>query len=101
MTLSEFLKEHEHSFITLGVVLMATLLGYGVLGFVFMAGIWLGREHSQAEYRYMSMHKINRSELKWNNALDFDVWDRHSLLSNLMLPIFIGILTVIIGVNVC
>lgn len=94
------INEHSHSLITFGVVLIATLLGYGLYALLLFSGVLAGREHAQAEYRYMSMHKINRSELKWFDAFNMNVWDKHSLLSNFALPIFIGILTVIIGVNV-
>ena len=94
MILAEFKKEHDHSLITFGVVLIATLFGYGLYALLVMVGIWIGREHAQAEYRYMKLHNINRSELRWFDGFKIEAWDYHSFVNNLCLPILVGSLIV-------
>ena len=96
--MGEQIKEHSHSLITFGVVLVATLFGYGVLGFVFMAGIWFGREHSQAEYRYMKLKGINRSKLGFFDGFRKEAWSKDSLINDLILPIMVGLLTICIQI---
>ena len=39
------LEKHEHSLITIEVVIVATSLGVGLYGLLMMVGFWLGREH--------------------------------------------------------
>lgn len=47
-----------------------------------MAGSWffLGREHSEAEYRWMDLHKTNRTGAESIGAFSPDVWTIGSLL---------------------
>ena len=88
------LKKHEHSLITIGVVLVATLLGMGLYGLLAMAGFWLGREHAQAEYRYMKLHSINRDKLKFFDGFKCEAWNYGSFVDDLVLPAFVGIIVI-------
>ena len=90
MTLSKFMYDHEHSVVTLIVVLIACLFGLGFYALVLMSGVWVGREHAQAEYRYMKLHGINRSDLKWYDGFKTEAWDRDSSLYDMVFPIVIG-----------
>lgn len=54
----------NHSVIMIIIVIVACTIGTEWYALLFMSGFWLGREHSQAEYRYMDKHNINRSNLK-------------------------------------
>ena len=84
------IAKHEHSLITIGVVLAATLAGYGVYALILIAGFWLGREHSQAEYRYMSKFHINRGNLGFFDGFNPLVWNYDSFVNDLVLPIVVG-----------
>ena len=99
MSLKITLAKHEHSLITFGVVLIATLSGYGLYALILMAGFWLGREHSQAEYRYMKLRNITRDGLKWYDSLKKEAWNYDSLVNDLVLPIAVGVL-LLVAVNI-
>ena len=97
MSLKTLLSKHEHSLITFGVVLVATLAGYGLYTLILMAGFWLGREHSQAEYRFMSKFHLNRESLGFFDGCNPLVWNYDSFVNDLVLPIVVGGL--IVGVS--
>ena len=57
-------------------------------GAALAAGIFVGREHAQAEYRWIEQvgqHK--RANMNPWDALDIKMWDFHSWFWNLSLPI--------------
>ena len=91
------INTHSHSIITLGVVLVATIFGYGIESLLLMSGIWLGREHSQAEYRYMKLKRITREELSDADGFRLEAWNYDSFVNDLVLPIVVGGL--ILGVS--
>lgn len=97
MSLKITLSKHEHSLITFGVVLIATLFGYGIETLALMSGFWFGREHSQAEYRYMKLKGINRSKLGFFDGFRLEAWNYDSFVNDLVLPIVVGVL--ILGVS--
>ena len=90
MSLKITLSKHEHSLITFGVVLIATLFGYGLYALVLMVGFWFGREHSQAEYRYMKLKRITRKELSDADGFRLEAWNYDSFVNDLVLPIVVG-----------
>lgn len=94
---SDVIKTHEHSIITAIVVGVACIFGVGLYTLLLMAGFWLGREHSQAEYRYMKLKGINRELLKWNYIFKKEAWNYDSFVNDLVLPIIVGGL--IVGVS--
>lgn len=95
--MNSFITEHSHSLITIGVVLIATLLGYGLYALVLMAGVWIGREHAQAEYRYMKLKGITREELSDADGFRLEAWNYDSFVNDLVVPIVVGGL--ILGVS--
>lgn len=97
MNIKNIIEEHEHSLITFGVVLIATLFGCGLLGLLLMSGIWLGREHAQAEQRCIQKYYENkRANAHWYCGFELIAWDYHSFVNNMCLPILLG--SLIVGV---
>ena len=90
------LKKHEHSIITAIVVSVACIFGVGLYALLLMAGFWLGREHSQAEYRYMSKFHINREGLGFFDGFNPLAWNYDSFVNDLVLPIAVGILILLV-----
>ena len=91
------LKKHEHSIITAIVVSIACIFGVGLYALLLMAGFWAGREHSQAEYRYMKLKGINRSKLGFFDGFRLEAWNYDSFVNDLVLPIVVG--GIIVGVT--
>ena len=94
----KFWYNFNHSIITAILVAAGCLFGYGFESLLIIGGFWLGREHSQAEYRYMKLKGINRSKLGFFDGFKKEAWDRDSFLNDLMIPIIVGII-LLIGVN--
>lgn len=90
--MNSLIKTHEHTLITVAIVLATSLLGYGLYGAIGMAMFWFGREHSQAEYRYMSLKHINRSELGFFDGFKREAWNSDSLVNDLIIPSVVGLL---------
>ena len=80
----------EHTLIALSVqAAIGLATGNWWTGAALAAGIFAGREHAQAEYRWIEQfghHK--RANLHPLDALDIKMWDFHSWFWNLALPIF-------------
>ena len=94
----KFWYNFNHSIITAILVAVGCLFGYGLDTLLVVGGFWLGREHSQAEYRYMKLKGINRSKLGLFDGFRLEVWDRDSFLKDLMIPIIVGLLTICIQI---
>lgn len=94
---SYVIKTHEHSIITAIVVSVACIFGVGLYALLLMAGFWLGREHSQAEYRFMKLKRITREELSDADGFKLEAWNYDSFVNDLVLPIVVGGL--ILGVS--
>ena len=91
------IKTHSHSIITAVLVTAGCLFGYGLETLLVVGGFWFGREHSQAEYRYMKLKGINRSKLGFFDGFRLEAWDRDSFLKDLTIPIVVGIVLLIVG----
>ena len=92
------LKKYEHSVITAVVVSVACIFGVGLYALLLMAGFWVGREHSQAEYRFMKLKGITREDLSDADGFSREAWNYDSFVNDLVLPVIIGGL--IIGVTI-
>ena len=92
--LSNVIKNHNHTIITAVLVTVGCVFGYGIETLLVVGGFWFGREHSQAEYRYMKLKGINRSKLGFFDGFRLEAWDRDSFLKDLMIPIIVGLLTI-------
>lgn len=91
------IKTHEHSIITAIIVSIASIFGVGLYALLLMAGFWFGREHSQAEYRFMKLKGIAREELSDADGFRLEAWNYDSLVNDLVMPIVVGGL--ILGVS--
>ena len=94
----KMIKTHEHSIITAIVVSVACIFGVGIYALLLMAGFWAGREHSQAEYRFMKLKGITREELSDADGFRREAWNYDSFVNDLVLPIVVGGL--ILGVTI-
>ena len=90
-------SNHSHTIITAILVAVGCVFGFGLETLLIVAGFWFGREHSQAEYRYMKLKGINRSKLGLFDWFRLEAWDRDSFLNDLMIPIMVGIIFLIGG----
>ena len=87
-------NNHNHTIITAVLVTVGCVFGYGIDTLLIVSGFWFGREHSQAEYRYMKLKGINRSKLSLYDGFKLEAWSKDSFLNDLMIPILIGLLTI-------
>jgi len=92
MNIQTLIKIHEHTLITVAIVLATSLLGYGLYGAIGISMFWFGREHAQAEYRYMSLKRINRSELGFFDGFKREAWNSDSLMNDLIIPSVVGLI---------
>ena len=90
-------NNHSHTIITAGIVFLACLLGFGVEALLVVSGFWFGREHSQAEYRFMKLKGITREKLSDIDGFRLEAWNYDSFINDLVLPIIVGGL--ILGVS--
>lgn len=94
---SNVIKNHNHTIITAVLVTAGCVLGYGLGTLLIVSGFWLGREHSQAEYRYMKLHHITREHLSDIDGFRLEAWNYDSFVNDLVIPIVVGGL--ILGVS--
>ena len=93
---SNIVNNHNHTIITAVLVTVGCLLGFGIETLLAVVGFWFGREHAQAEYRYMKLKGINRSKLGFFDGFRLEAWDRDSFLKDLTIPIMVGIILLIV-----
>lgn len=85
-----------HAIITAAIASMAWPLGWHQEFSLFMAAIYIGREHAQAEYRSIkSFYGGKRANAPWWCGFEPIAWDLKSLLDWLG-PLCIAILTSLI-----
>ena len=90
-------KNNNHTIITAVLVAAGCVFGYGLESILIVGSFWFGREHSQAEYRYMKLKGINRSKLGFFDGFRKEAWNKDSFFNDLVLPIVVGGL--ILGVS--
>ena len=90
-------KKYNHIIITIVLVAIAIPFGFEICTLLMLSGFWFGREHSQAEYRYMKLKCINRSKLGFFDGFRKEAWSKDSLINDLMIPIMVGIILLIGG----
>lgn len=85
------MKNYEHPIIAALVCLAIMLAGLPGLLCLAPAAVFAGREHAQAEYRWIERfgHGV-RANMPWWGGFDPKVWDTHSALLNLSIPALIG-----------
>ncbi|GAA3704476.1 hypothetical protein GCM10022421_09110 [Oceanisphaera sediminis] len=81
----------SHTIITLAAVLAAFLFNWQWQAALAMTAFWAGREHAQAEYRWLTAHKANRSRMPWCAGFLPESWHRDGLVNDLLLPSVAGL----------
>ena len=83
------LFEFQHTLIALTVqAAIGLATGNWWAGAALMSGVLMGREHAQAEYKWIEHYgQGRRANLPWWGWADPRVWDVHSWFWNLSLPI--------------
>lgn len=80
----------SHALITVVAVLAASLFGWQWQAALAMSMFWFGREHAQAESRWLTAHKANRSRMPWHAGFLPESWNRDGLVNDLLLPAVVG-----------
>jgi hypothetical protein len=82
------LFDFVHPAMALVIVLVFDQFGFGLVGATLASAFFAGREHAQAEYKWIEhFGEGKRANMKWWNAFDKRVWDTHSWFWNLVAPI--------------
>jgi len=92
----KFWYKYNHLIITAILTTISCFLGYGLESSLIIGGFWLGREHSQAEYRFMKLQKITRDDFGFLQGFNPIAWNFDSLFNDLILPILTGILILLL-----
>lgn len=82
----------QHSLITLACTGIGWLLGQPVAGAAFGTALFIGREHAQAEYRWIERYgNGKRANLPLWGGFDSRVWDMGSVL-DWSVPLVVGVI---------
>ena len=87
------IAELEHLVIAMTIqAICGFFTGDFILGGVFASAFFFGREHAQAEERWIGRHGGKREGMPYFAGFYLSVWDVHSWFWNLTLPIIGNIL---------
>jgi hypothetical protein len=92
----KFWYNFNHSIITAVLVTVGCIFGYGLDTLLVVGGFWFGREHAQAEYRFMKIQGITREDLGFLQGFNPIAWNKDSFIVDLIIPIIIGVLVILI-----
>lgn len=92
----KLILKFNHSLITIPIVLVFSLFGYGYLAAIACTWFWIGREYTQAEYRYMENHKTNRNKSPWYMGFLSESWNIDSFIVDMLIPSVIAFITVLV-----
>ncbi len=86
--------KYTHAPISCAIVLVAMVAGGDAfLACAVMAGWWVSREWTQAEYRWIeSLGNGTRASMPWWGGFDPRVWSFKSLVMDMMLPAVVSFL---------
>lgn len=77
-------KSHlEHIAYTLALLAVGYWLGFAGIALGLAIGLMVGREHAQAEYKYLQTAGLKRSEVKWLELrvlVSKSTWSKDSVL---------------------
>lgn len=78
----------NHTLIALAVQgIVYLLLGSAIVGAALAIGVFFGREHAQAEYRWIERFGDGkRANWNWNNIFTSKIWSVDSLVWDFLLP---------------
>jgi hypothetical protein len=85
----------QHVIIALACLGIGCLLRYPVAGAAFGVALFVGREHAQAEYRYIAMHGGIRANMPWYGGFDTHAWNWASLFDWLV-PLVVCVVVVLV-----
>jgi len=95
--MDKVLFELEHTIIALLITVLFIYLKHSLEGFIIVTVMFITREQTQAEYRWIEKFgQGKRKNMPWWGQLDYRVWDLHSLLFNMLLPIIASMLLIIL-----
>ena len=83
-----------HIIVVVSTTLMAGLFGMSILGWLAGSAFYLGREVSQAEYRWMEAAGKNRAEMPWYEGFKIWKWCDKSIWLDLIIPTTAGMIIV-------
>jgi hypothetical protein len=84
----------QHIYITQAITTFGMIFGafWMSVAYSYCIGFFCGREHAQAEYRWIERFGNGlRSNMPWDGGFRLVVWDSHSLLGFLA-PALVGLL---------
>lgn len=77
-------KSHlEHAAYALALLAVGYFLGFAELALGLAIGLMVGREHAQAEYRYLQTAGLKRADVKWLELrvlVSKSAWSKDSVL---------------------
>ena len=77
-------KTHfEHAAYALALLAFGHIAGYAELALGLAIGLMVGREHTQAEYRYLQTADLKRADVKWLELrvlVSKSAWSKDSVL---------------------
>ena len=81
----------KHAAISVAIqLLIGICFGAWIIGGMLPVAFFIGREHAQAEYRWIEKYgQWRRYNLRWYNVFDKRIWDVHSFWWNLTFPIIV------------
>lgn len=82
------MKHMKHTLIALAVQgIVYLLLGSAIVGAALAIGVFFGREHAQAEYRWIERFgEGKRANWRWNNIFTAKIWSVDSVVWDFLLP---------------
>lgn len=83
----------QHIYITLAITIFGAVFGtfWMAVAYSYIIGFWCGREHAQAEYRWIERYGNGlRSNMPWDGGFRAVVWDVHSY-AGFLAPIVCGL----------
>ena len=88
----------EHTIIALICTLIGFLLGNIIAGAAFGAALFIGREHAQAEYRWIdTLGHGRRDLLPWYGGFSLSAWGWSSLFDWLVPAVVVACLAVLVS----
>ncbi len=85
------LKSIQHTVIAVVMQVVGYLVTDSwLLGGLFAAGVFIGREHAQTEARWIRHYgNYNRENYRWYNAFEVRAWTVDSFFWDMTLPILV------------
>lgn len=97
--MKNILFQLTHAITVIIAAMIGFLVGYPFFASLLATSFFIGRELTQAEYKWIERYgNGRRANMPWWGALDHRVWDFHSWFWNLTLPILVTAIIFIIRI---